>query len=144
MISLVRASSRHRILASASIAAAILAACAISAFASSPLKITNCFNAASRPKQLTLTCADANTLVKSLAWSSFGGPSALARGTFVVNTCEPNCADGKYVSYPVKLQATGARACKHDVRVYAKLTLQFPGRAPGRDVPRTWKLGCPI
>lgn len=137
--------SKHHLLAGALlVAAALIAAFAISASAAAPLKITNCNKAASRPKLLTLTCGDGNTVLKGLSWSGFGSATALAKGTFVTNTCEPNCAAGKDLSYAVKLKATGMLKCKGGVRVYGKLALQFTGRAPGPGVPRNWKLGCPI
>jgi hypothetical protein len=133
------------LLASLALAAVIVAVGAIAAFASSPLKITNCNQASSRPKSLTLTCGDGNTVLKGLKWSSFGGASALAKGTFVINLCEPNCAAGKDASYPVTAKASGQRSCKKGLRVYSKLALQFTGRAPksaGR--LKNWTLGCPI
>jgi hypothetical protein len=123
--------------------AALSGALALSATAATPLKITNCYNAVSRPKTLVLTCGDANTALKGLSWSSFGGATAQGKGTFVTNTCEPNCASGKNVSFAVKVKATGSVSCKRGTRVYAKLTLQFTRHAPGPAVPRTWKLGCP-
>jgi len=133
----------HLIAGLALAAASLAAAFSMSAAAASPLKITNCNSAASRPKALTLTCGDGNTVLKGLSWSSFGAAGALAKGTFVTNTCEPNCASGKDVSYPVKVKASGTKTCKHGLRVYAKLTLTFTGKAPGAGVPRSWKLGCP-
>ena len=81
------------------IAAIVAATAAISASAATPLKITNCNRASSRPLRITLTCADANTLLRSLNWSSFSGLTARATGTLVTNTCEPNCAQGRDVSY---------------------------------------------
>ena len=134
-----------RLLASAMLAAAILASGVMAASAASPaVMITNCNTAASRPKLLTLTCGDGNTVLKGLTWSSFGGTSAQAKGTFVTNTCEPNCAAGKDVSYPVTAKAMSPRACKGGLRVYDKLAIKFTGRAPGSGIPRNWKLGCPI
>jgi hypothetical protein len=82
----------RRFFASCLLAAAItITAFAISASATAPLKITNCNKTASRPKLLTLTCGDGNTVLKGMSWSSFGGLSAAGKGTFVTNTCEPNC-----------------------------------------------------
>jgi hypothetical protein len=132
-------------LASVILAVAVLvAAFAISAFAASPLKITNCNTAASRPKLLTLTCGDGNTVLKGLSWSTFGGSSAQAKGTFVMNTCEPDCAAGRDVSFPVTVKATSPRTCKIGVRVYNKLTLRFTGRAPkSAGSLKNWTLGCP-
>jgi hypothetical protein len=136
-----------RFLASVVLAAAILAVGVMEASAASPVKITNCNTITSRPKLLTLTCGDGNTVLQGLTWSSFGGTSAQAKGTFVTNTCEPNCAAGKDVSYPVTVKATSPRACslrvKGTLRVYSKLALKFTGRAPGAGIPRNWKLGCP-
>jgi hypothetical protein len=143
MIRPVPVRKRHLAASALLVAAALAAALAISASAASPLKITNCNRAASSPKLLTLTCADANTALKGMTWSSFGGAAAQGKGTFVMNTCEPNCAAGKDVSYPVKVKATGVLRCKHGLRVYGKLALQFTGRAPRPGVPRSWKLFCP-
>jgi hypothetical protein len=132
------------LLASATLVAAIVVFGAISASAASPLKITNCNTAASRPRLLTLTCGDGNTVLKGLSWSTFGGSSAQAKGTFVMNTCEPDCAAGKDVSYPVTVKATSPRTCKKGVRVYNKLTIQFTGRAPkSASSLKNWTPGCP-
>jgi hypothetical protein len=132
------------LLASATLAGAIAAVGAIAAFAASPLKITNCNQASSRPKSLTLACGDGNTVLKGLKWSSFGGATAQAKGTLEMNTCEPNCAQGKDVSYPVKLKATSPRTCKNGLRVYNKLMIQFTGRAPrSASTLKRWTLGCP-
>jgi hypothetical protein len=114
------------------------------ASAASPLKITNCVKASSRPQTLTLTCGDGNTVLSKLRWSSFGGTSARAHGTFETNTCSPNCAQGKVVRYPVAVRASNPRSCKAGLRVYNKVTLQFTGRSPSSsgDLKR-WTLGCP-
>jgi hypothetical protein len=139
-----RTLTRLIIPASALLAAvALVTALAISAFAASSLKITNCNTAVSKPKSVTLTCGDGNTFLKGLSWSSFGGSTAQAKGTFVTNTCKPNCAAGKSVSYSASVKATGSVSCKNGLRVYGKLNLQFTGRAPGSSVPRSWKLTCP-
>lgn len=123
--------------------ATVIAAFAISASAATPLKITNCNKAASRPKLLTLTCGDGNTVLKGLTWSSFGGATASAKGTFVTNTCEPNCSEGKNVSYPASVKATGSKKCK-GATVYAKLSLTYTGaKKPPPSDPRKWFFRCP-
>lgn len=137
--------SNRYILRVAALAALLLLCAAMAAVASAPLKITNCTTAASRPKLVTLTCADGNTVLKGLSWSSFGGQSAQGKGIFVTNTCEPTCAAGKDVSYPVAVKATSPRTCKKGVRVYNKLTVTFTGRKPSNSASLTrWTLGCPI
>ncbi len=123
---------------------ALIAAIGASASASSTIKITNCTNASSRPKTLTLTCGDGNTVLSGLRWSSFGGASALATGTLETNTCTPNCAGGKVVRYPVAVRANGTRTCKASLRVYDKVTLRFTRHAPSSAGSlKHWTLGCP-
>ncbi len=132
-------------LASAMLALVVAAAVAITASAASPLKINNCVKASIRPKSVTLTCADGNTVLTGLTWSSFGGSVAKAKGTFATNTCEPNCASGKVVKYPVIATAYETRKCKNGVRVYNKLTLVFTGRSPkAASQLKRWTPGCPI
>jgi hypothetical protein len=115
-----------------------------SASATSTIKITNCTKASSRPKTVTLTCADANTVLTGLRWSSFGGASALATGTLETNTCTPNCASGKLVRYPVAVRANGQRTCKAGLHVYDKVTLRFTRHAPSSAGSlKHWTLGCP-
>jgi hypothetical protein len=122
----------------------LLVSGAMSASGASNLKITNCIEATSRPKTLTLTCGDGNTVLSGLRWSTFGGASARAGGTFKMNTCKPNCASGKVVSYPVTVTATSPRSCKAGLRVYNKLSLKFTGRKPSSaNSLKNWTLGCP-
>jgi hypothetical protein len=123
---------------------ALAAVVGTSASASSTIKITNCTSASSRPKTLTLTCGDANTVLTGLRWSSFGGASALATGTLETNTCTPNCANGKFVRYSVAVRANDPRTCKAGLRVYNKVALRFAGRAPSSAGSlKHWTLGCP-
>jgi hypothetical protein len=130
-------------MASALLAAALaIAVFALSASAAVPLKITNCNKAASRPKLLTLTCGDGNTALKGMTWSSFGGATASGKGTFVSNTCEPNCAEGKNVSYAVSVKAMGSKKCKGST-VYAKLSLTYSAKKPPPSEPRKWFFRCP-
>jgi hypothetical protein len=136
---------KHNLTAGVLLAAAIaIAALTISASAATPLKITNCNKAASRPKLLTLTCGDGNTVLKGMTWSSFGGMTASGKGTFVTNTCEPNCSEGKNVSYPVTVKAMGSKKCKKGATVYAKLSLTYTGaKKPPPSEPRKWFFRCP-
>jgi hypothetical protein len=134
----------HQFLAGGALAALVLACVAIVASADSPVKITNCRTAISRPKNLTLACGDGNSVLSALHWSSFGGKTARATGTFEMNTCEPNCATGKAKRYPVVAEAYAQRTCKRGVRVYSKVTLRFTGRAPkSANSVKRWSLGCP-
>jgi hypothetical protein len=135
---------QHYLSASALLAAAIaFAVFAMSAAAASSLKITNCNKAASSPKLLTLTCGDGNTVLKGMTWTDFGAATASGKGTFVTNTCDPNCAEGKNVSYAVTVKAQGSKKCK-GATVYAKLSLTYTGaKKPPPSEPRKWFFRCP-
>jgi hypothetical protein len=135
---------RKQALTVAVLAAVLISLGVMVAWAAPAVKITNCNSASSRPKTLTLTCGDGNTVLSKLRWSSFGGTSAQASGTFEMNTCTPNCAGGKVVRYPVAVKAGNIRKCKAGLRVYNKLSLKFTGRAPkSASSLKNWTLGCP-
>ena len=53
-----------------------------------------------RPSSFVLTCADANDALTALHWVAWADNQAFGTGTEKVNTCRPDCADGKLVSYP--------------------------------------------
>lgn len=132
------------LLASTAIMGVVLVLGASATSAASGVKITNCIKVSTRPKMLTLTCGDGNTVLNGLRWSSFGGRSARANGTFETNTCTPNCAQGKVVHYRVSVNANSPRNCKARLRVYNKLTLRFIGRSPSSASSlERWTLGCP-
>jgi hypothetical protein len=133
-----------RVLTGAVLVVALIAGTASATLGASSVKITNCVKASVRPRTLTLTCGDGNTVLAGLHWSSFGGSVAHASGTFETNTCNPNCAQGKVVRYSVTAKASEPRTCKKGLRVYNKLALVFTGRAPSSATsPKRWTLGCP-
>lgn len=52
------------------------------------------------PSTIILACADANARLTHLVWSTWTATTATATGDFTHNTCEPDCADGTFVSAP--------------------------------------------
>ncbi len=132
------------VLTGAAFVAVLVALGASATLGASSVKITNCVKASVRPKTVTLTCGDGNTLLRGLRWSSFGGAVARASGTFQTNTCNPNCSQGKVVRYPVRTMASSPRSCKKGLRVYGKLVLRFAGRVPSVAAGfMHWTLRCP-
>jgi hypothetical protein len=62
--------------------------------------VVNClFKDQVRPTSFTLTCADGYDYLSGLRWASWGD-EAFASGTEHENTCQPDCAAGKEISYP--------------------------------------------
>ncbi|WP_327140261.1 hypothetical protein [Nocardia sp. NBC_01327] len=60
----------------------------------------------SHPKDITITCADADLSVAGIDWESWTGDSARGKGTQNRNTCEPSCATGTHESLPVTVELT--------------------------------------
>jgi hypothetical protein len=89
-----------------------------------------------RPKTLTLSCADGNSLAVDLVWSNWGSERATATGVYTWNTCVPYCAASKTWG------RTAARITLSDPVhtsggwLFEKLTVHITGKAP-RQIPRT-------
>jgi hypothetical protein len=56
-----------------------------------------------KPESITITCADGGIFVEMIQWSSWSQDGAAGTGIFSENLCQPNCAEGKRVTAPVKL-----------------------------------------
>jgi hypothetical protein len=71
--------------------------------------LVNClFKQQTRPSSFILTCADAGDVLAHLHWVSWGSGAAFATGIEQVNSCRPDCAAGKFISYPVLVDLSRA------------------------------------
>lgn len=84
-----------------------------------------------RPKNFVLACADYNSAVEKLAWSTWAPGLASAKGTLVQNDCTPYCAAGHFHSYPALVVLWGSKAIGHGEHAYTRLTLILTGARPG-------------
>jgi hypothetical protein len=75
--------------------------------ASSPIVYTCDGHAVVKPSMLIVTCADENMGLQDLHWSAWGAATAYATGTLWENSCTPNCAEGKYISYQASVTVSG-------------------------------------
>jgi hypothetical protein len=126
------------------LAAAVVALVCVAAASagSSPVYLSSCGTLVQRPHAVVLACADANYELVSLSWKTWGGPTAAATGKVRANTCTPNCAGGRFRTYPVEVGVLGARRCGSK-RIYLKLTLDYPGRRPtGHSKHEEWPVTC--
>ncbi len=57
-----------------------------------------------RPRAIVLACADANATVTDITWNNWGTDVATGRGTAVLNSCVPTCADGRFEHVPADLR----------------------------------------
>jgi hypothetical protein len=98
----------------------------------------NCLgNAVVRPGTFVLSCADGNDTLSKLHWTTWNAGFATATGNQVANDCTPNCAQGKFKSYPVRVIFWGnATVSGHSSeRRYTKITLLYTGRQPTAGTP---------
>ncbi|NUR84434.1 MAG: hypothetical protein HOY71_10150 [Nonomuraea sp.] len=97
-----------RLITLVSAAALALAALSPAASAAARPTLADCAGKPQvRPKQIILACADAGDVLHKLKWTSWSGRTARATGVESVNTCEPNCAAGHFVTHRVKVTLRG-------------------------------------
>ncbi len=126
------------------LAAAALAAAAFAASAGASTTVSaGCRTAGSaRPGRITLACGDGNAYFRISSWRSWGGPVATADGTFWANSCEPDCARGKFEAYPGRIQLRQRIRCGRNLR-YTRARLSGQG-LPGWSRRTSWTLArCP-
>lgn len=63
----------------------------------------DCEYAETKPEAITFTCGDGGQYVDGITWSTWGNEGAKGTGKYRVNTCDPNCAEGEYLSAPVEI-----------------------------------------
>lgn len=71
---------------------------------SSEVYTWDCEYAESKPEAITFTCGDGGQYVDGITWSSWGKDGAQGTGEYHVNTCDPNCAEGEFLSAEVKIR----------------------------------------
>jgi len=106
--------SRTSVFALASASLLTVATPAISNASVAPARtyLYNCSTLTQKPREIVLTCADANLWVNKITWTHWSSASAHARGTLHWNTCTPTCVAGKEKSTTITFVATGRRMVK--------------------------------
>jgi len=125
-------------LAGAATAAAILVAVPASArpaapSSSQPVVLVQC-NGTGVVKPTTYDppfCMSSSQFISGLKWTSWKS-NAFGSGTFKLNNCNPSCAGGKYVSYPILVVLWGAKSWPHHSgrQYFSRLTWIFTGKHP--------------
>jgi len=107
--------------------------------------VGNCDHSQVKPKSIILACADVNAYVNKISWKAFGGPTANGAGTFVQNTCTPNCAAGKFKDYPVTFTLSNPKPCFDQRDDYRLIAITYLGnRPPTTPVHTKQELFCPV
>jgi hypothetical protein len=85
--------------------------------------------AVSRPRELTVACADGNTTLAELRWKQWGFQNATATGVEGANLCEPSCNVGHWVHFPVRVIASQL-VLGEQFAAYGALTIDAVGTPP--------------
>jgi hypothetical protein len=92
----------------------------------------NCGHAQVRPRDFILTCADGNSYLTKLSWTTWTSPFPTATGTQMINNCIPYCADGTFRSYPVDVVFWRREPLPHHpgVQYFTRVTVLYPAARP--------------
>jgi len=85
------------------------------------------------PSSIVLACGDGNASLTDLTWSSWTPTGAVATGTYIHNTCDPDCALGTFVSAPASV-LLGDPIETSAGREFAMLSYTYPDP----EVPGGW------
>jgi hypothetical protein len=101
---------------------------------SAPAVVFDCpgHSALVEPKTYILTCADANSYLGKLSWTSWKPGLASAEGVLEENDCTPYCAAGHFHSYPAVVVFWGDATVKNHPgeRCYTAMTVILTGQRP--------------
>ena len=88
-------------------------------------KVLPCFGAAIvKPSSYVIACADANTYLKKVHWSSWTASKAEGTAVFWMNDCTPYCAAGKFHSYSSSIRLSAPKSTTSG-RLFSLLTVVY-------------------
>ncbi|HEY1627735.1 MAG TPA: hypothetical protein VGG16_28495 [Streptosporangiaceae bacterium] len=82
-----------------------------------------------KPGEVVLACADYNSLIDKITWTSWTSGLASGTGILVQNDCTPNCAEGHFHKYPVDLILWANHSYGSGQR-FTEITEILPGARP--------------
>lgn len=77
-----------------------------------------------KPRRHVMSCADANSGLRRLDWSSWTKSAAMGAGTYYWNDCSPNCAAGTTHSSKATVKLTRP-TIQHGEKVFTKVTIRY-------------------
>ncbi len=84
------------------------------------------------PTSYVLSCADYNSELLKIHWTSWTSRAATAKATYSFNDCTPYCAAGKFHSYPATVRLSSPRTTKSGL-LFAEVSITYSGPS-GRKV----------
>lgn len=103
----------------------------VGAASSSQVVLVNCNNGVVKPALFEPGCMPSSEFFSKLSWTSWAS-NAFGSGTFDINSCDPSCAGGKLLKFPVLVVAWKAQAWPHHAnrKYFSRLTVIFTGKLP--------------
>jgi hypothetical protein len=108
--------------------AALAGFASAAAFGASHVRIPGCGGtdrAQYKPDKVIVACGDGNFFVVRLEWAKWTRKAASGSGTGKLNDCMPNCAQGQFHRYRVKLIASKPVTCANGKREFTRLAWYF-------------------
>ena len=110
---------------------------------SQPLAINNCQALKFKPQKITLSCADGNTWLGKLKWSSWTKTQAVANGNYTANNCTPDCVSGHTHSVAIKVTLSNPKMCPNQVNpAFKHAVISYEGIRP-KGAPLKYNFRCP-
>lgn len=94
--------------------------------ATDKVKVSNCGEVSAKPTGIVLACADANSALETLKWTTWNANSAKGTGVYSYNDCEPTCVAGHFHRYQVDVALLNPKTVK-GAKVFSKARVTFPG-----------------
>lgn len=82
-----------------------------------------------RPGYIVIACADGGLGVEKLTWTRWGTITATGQGELYENLCQPNCAEGKFGTYPVLVRLSRVKTSARGA-YFSELSVTWEGRRP--------------
>ena len=111
---------------------------------SRPVVLVNCNGSGLvKPATYDVFCNPSQEVVSGLTWTSWKS-TAYGSGTLKVNNCNPNCATGHFVKYPILVVLWRAAPWPHHAggQYFSRLTWIFTAKRPpgAHETAQTFKL----
>jgi hypothetical protein len=90
-----------------------------------PKVVADCQHLSRTPHRVVAACADLNSYAKVTHWSTWSARRATGEGTWVVNTCKPDCASGTFKRYSATFGLYRARRNADGATVFTKLGVTY-------------------
>lgn len=77
-----------------------------------------------QPRNLIITCADANMGIENISWKSWNTVEASGEGVFYENNCSPDCATGSLIRQEAEIQLSNIQRDKNGKSVFTEIIVQ--------------------